>query len=585
MTIRVIELFAGIGAQAAALERLGLDHECVAVAEIDERAYRGYCAIHGDVPNLGDVTKIEHLPECDLLTYSFPCLGAGTLIQTEKGWKPIEDVAVGDRVWTDDGWRTVTKSMMTGMKPTRLIKPRFGSEIRATGNHPFLVRRRVRRWDAAKGASRYVYGDPEWIPAEELRKDTLIGCRLPIESPMPPCPCPELESVWESEDLWWTVGEYIASGWTESANGYAVIYARKGTETGSRAPFPVSVYKITKGARHTIRSEGITEFLSAFGTSNPVKRIPPEYLSLPRPLVTAMLDGYLSIRAHKRPSSPKTMEVITQSEELAMDISVLLAHVRGCSPNIVVDGHVAARRMMEGSIPEKESFVISYHAERSAYDRGFVEDGWLWAHPFYLDDDWSDHALEPVYDLEVEDRHCFSANNVIVHNCTDISMAGKREGMEEGSGTRSSLLWEVGRFLDDYRERGCLPEVLLMENVDAILFKANMPGFQRWMDRLADMGYTNSYQVLNAKDYGVPQNRKRCFLVSTLTKGKLVFPEPIPLKIRMKDLLEKDVPESFYLSEERIATFERHKKRQEENGRGFGYKPRDPNGDSERERE
>ena len=72
MTIRVIELFAGIGAQAAALERLGLDHECVAVAEIDERAYRGYCAIHGDVPNLGDVTKIEHLPECDLLTYSFP---------------------------------------------------------------------------------------------------------------------------------------------------------------------------------------------------------------------------------------------------------------------------------------------------------------------------------------------------------------------------------------------------------------------------------------------------------------------------------------------------------------------------------
>lgn len=240
MTIRVIELFAGIGAQAAALERLGLDHECIAVAEIDERAYRGYCAIHGDVPNLGDVTKIEHLPECDLLTYSSPC--------------------------------------------------------------------------------------------------------------------------------------------------------------------------------------------------------------------------------------------------------------------------------------------------------------------------------------------------------TSISMAGKREGMEEGSGTASSLLWEVGRLLDDYKERGCLPEVLLMENVDAILFKANMPEFQRWLDKLEGMGYSNSYQVLNAKDYGVPQNRKRCFTVSTLTKGRLVFPAPIPLKIRMKDLLEKDVPESFYLSEERIATFERHKKRQEENGRGFGYKPRDPNGDSERER-
>ncbi len=168
--------------------------------------------------------------------------------------------------------------------------------------------------------------------------------------------------------------------------------------------------------------------------------------------------------------------------------------------------------------------------------------------------------------------------------CTDISMAGRREGMEEGSGTRSSLLWEVGRLLTDYNERGCLPDVLLMENVDAILFQANMPGFQRWMKILSDMGYTNSYQVLNAKDYGVPQNRKRCFLVSTRTKGKLVFPKPIPLERRLKDVLEPSVPESFYLSEERIATFESHKARNIAKGNGYYYKPIDPDGDSERER-
>lgn len=168
--------------------------------------------------------------------------------------------------------------------------------------------------------------------------------------------------------------------------------------------------------------------------------------------------------------------------------------------------------------------------------------------------------------------------------CTDISMAGRREGMEEGSGTRSSLLWEVGRLLTDYNERGCLPDVLLMENVDAILFQANMPGFQRWMKILSDMGYTNSYQVLNAKDYGVPQNRKRCFLVSTRTKGKLVFPKPIQLERRLKDVLEPSVPESFYLSEERIATFESHKARNIAKGNGYYYKPIDPDGDSERER-
>lgn len=72
MTLRVIELFAGIGAQASALERLGIDFKST-VCEIDNHAYNAYCAIHGPTENLGDITKVEHLPPCDLLTYSFPC--------------------------------------------------------------------------------------------------------------------------------------------------------------------------------------------------------------------------------------------------------------------------------------------------------------------------------------------------------------------------------------------------------------------------------------------------------------------------------------------------------------------------------
>ena len=72
MTLRVVELFAGIGAQAQALENLGLDFTST-VCEIDEKAYKSYCAIHGDTPNLGDITKVPSLPECDLLTYSYPC--------------------------------------------------------------------------------------------------------------------------------------------------------------------------------------------------------------------------------------------------------------------------------------------------------------------------------------------------------------------------------------------------------------------------------------------------------------------------------------------------------------------------------
>lgn len=126
--------------------------------------------------------------------------------------------------------------------------------------------------------------------------------------------------------------------------------------------------------------------------------------------------------------------------------------------------------------------------------------------------------------------------------CQDISIAGHRAGLAKGSGTRSATLWDVGRLLDDMRERETLPEVLLMENVDAILYKHAIRDFEQWVRFLDGLGYTNSYKVLNAKDHGVPQNRRRMFMVSTLTMGKFRFPESRPLEIRLKDVLEKDVP-------------------------------------------
>lgn len=165
--------------------------------------------------------------------------------------------------------------------------------------------------------------------------------------------------------------------------------------------------------------------------------------------------------------------------------------------------------------------------------------------------------------------------------CQDLSIAGFQRGMAMGSNTRSSLLWEVGRLLDDMRERDVLPEVLLMENVEAILNKRNSAQFQKWIITLNEMGYASSYAVLNSKDYGIPQNRKRCFMVSTLTMGSLRFPPGFPLDKRLKDCLESNVDESYYLSDERIAKYEEHRKRQEAMGNHFGWHPVDPR---ERER-
>lgn len=168
--------------------------------------------------------------------------------------------------------------------------------------------------------------------------------------------------------------------------------------------------------------------------------------------------------------------------------------------------------------------------------------------------------------------------------CTSISLAGKREGMIEGSGTASSLLWEVGRLLEDMKARNCLPEVLVAENVDAVLNRVNKPQFDKWINILNNLGYSNSYQIMNAKDYGTPQNRRRMFMVSTLHMGEFIFPDPCPDGRVLRDVLEDDVPESYFLSEKRLATFKRHKERNDSKGNGFGFKVHELT-DEERERE
>jgi DNA (cytosine-5)-methyltransferase 1 len=132
--------------------------------------------------------------------------------------------------------------------------------------------------------------------------------------------------------------------------------------------------------------------------------------------------------------------------------------------------------------------------------------------------------------------------------CQDLSVAGLGKGMQKGSGTRSGLLWEVERLLNEVEN---LPQVLLMENVPQVHGTKNMADFQKWISFLESKGYSNYWQDLNAKNYGVAQNRNRCFMVSILGDYKYEFPKPIELTKRMKDYLEDEVDEKYYINNEK----------------------------------
>lgn len=131
--------------------------------------------------------------------------------------------------------------------------------------------------------------------------------------------------------------------------------------------------------------------------------------------------------------------------------------------------------------------------------------------------------------------------------CTDLSLAGKRKGMEKGSGTRSSLLFEVERILKEIKDSNKeLPQVLLMENVPQVL---TSKGWDAWYFFLESLGYKNYIEILNSKDFYIPQNRERCFMVSILGNYNYNFPKQLKIKYFLKDYLEDEVDEKYYLPE------------------------------------
>lgn len=134
--------------------------------------------------------------------------------------------------------------------------------------------------------------------------------------------------------------------------------------------------------------------------------------------------------------------------------------------------------------------------------------------------------------------------------CTDLSVAGKCLGLNN---TRSGLLYEVERLLNISKESNELPKYLLLENVKNLVGKKFKSDFDKWLEYIDSLGYNNYWQVLNAKDYGIPQNRERVFVVSIrkdIDTQTYKFPEKKGLKLRIKDIKEYDVDKKYYLSEE-----------------------------------
>lgn len=161
--------------------------------------------------------------------------------------------------------------------------------------------------------------------------------------------------------------------------------------------------------------------------------------------------------------------------------------------------------------------------------------------------------------------------DLIMHGspCQDFSVAGKGAGGDKDSGTRSSLMYETLRIVEKLK-----PKYVIWENVKNLLSKKHIHNFEAYQEAMRELGYVNYYQVLNAKDYGIPQNRERVFTVSIredIYDNTFKFPEKMVLEKKLKDILDDEVDEKYYLSEDRLDVIYKWEQRQKENGRGFRF--------------
>lgn len=171
---------------------------------------------------------------------------------------------------------------------------------------------------------------------------------------------------------------------------------------------------------------------------------------------------------------------------------------------------------------------------------------------WHLEQEW--FCDVPVYNLSVEEDESYVVQGVAVHNCTDISVAGKLKGLNPDDNTRSSLIWQTLRLLEMAWEEDELPEYMVLENVKNLVGKRFIADFEKFNELIESFNYNVYWQVLNAKNCGVPQNRERVFAVyirKDIDTGKFIFPAPFDNGLRLKDVLEEEVDEKYYINTEK----------------------------------
>ena len=568
-------LFDGAGGFPLAASRHGIVP--VWASEIAEKSIAVTKRHFPDMTHLGDVVGISgaSIPPVDIISFGSPCFPAGTLVLAERGYVPIEKLQVGEKVLTHCGrWRKILRTGNT-VSETVVLKGFGHFGLETTPEHPIYSISRNKIWNNERQSYETFFGVPEWTDAANM-KGKMWGSVVEVEAlPVPHieklnCRCNEPPKM--DVDFWWMVGQWLANGWIRDGQrsgrpvgetwGQLFICCAygKANETLNRLR-NVSGLKWVKIAERTVmkfrtNNKSLVRWMNEhFGKKAHGKRIPSWVLTLPQEYRQALVEGYLADGWLNGASSQ--WSITSVSKQLALGVKAILATLGKAvalyhipkPKNHVIEGRV---------VNQRDLYMLRYYDEKKT-PSCIESDKYIWGTVKNVS---STGETKRVYNLEVDEDNSYVVENIIVHNCQDFSIAGKRAGMKRCTNesckeveiglnekqcpmcgapveaTRSGLFGEAIRIIDEMREAsdGKYPQWAVFENVPRTLSSGRpkgsdfqaiieaftkarvpMPQSGRWADAglVGGFGVTVAWRMYDAAGWGIPQRRKRLFLVAS----------------------------------------------------------------------
>jgi len=498
--LKVLDLFTGIGGFSLGLEQTN-HYETIAFCENDKNCQK---VLKKHWPNIPIFNNICHLTkeslknfEIDLITGGFPCFGKGTLILTKTGFKPIEEIQIGEKVLTHLGrWKKVLDKHITFNRKTKMMKGHGFLNTSITEEHPIYCVEKHQKWNDAKRTLEKKFTEPIWVTVKDIKSKIHFAGQV----------LPEIKELPGDENFWWIVGRYLADGWLvnrkDRGNGEScrvVIccgkHKEKELEEKIKKSFNYSKVEERTTFKFHITKNVFGEFLKPAKRGAKNKEIPPEWFHLPKNKAKALLEGYFSGDGSKQLNRYRATSV---SPKLILGISLLIQRVYDVCASIY-EQDVPEKTIIEGrEVNQSKQYIVAY-SERTNGTKSYCIGSYGWKPIKSIEE----NKFETVFNIEVEEDQSYFANGIIVHNCQDISFAGRQNGIVKGK--RSSLWKEYWRIINEIR-----PKYAIIENVEYL--RKNGLGFV--LNDLARIGYDAEWTCITANSVGFPHQRKRLFIIS-----------------------------------------------------------------------